>query len=104
MANDVFDSLMTREPEPMRAEDQGRCMVVGVRAKDSAEIEAREVEYFNTRELGTGSDWPVGFFESADDELPTPLSKTEAAALERRYGISGEEWRELLRRKRGVRT
>jgi hypothetical protein len=99
MDRDVFDQMSEREPEPMREEDRGRCLVVGVRAKDSAEIEAREAAYFGPNpSLGTGAWWPVPFFDDVDDEFPAKLSKAEVACLADHYGITEEEYRELVRR------
>ena len=96
---DIFDELSTREPEPLRPEDQGRCLVVGRRAESSAEIEEREREFFNPRpRLGEGAWWPVPFFESRDDEFPAKLSKSQIADLAEHYGITEEEYRELVKK------
>jgi hypothetical protein len=97
MADDVFDELSRREPEPMREEDKGRCMVVGVRAKDSAEIEARERAHFDPNpRLGEGAWWPIPFRE--EDGYPAKLTKAQVANLTEFFGITETEYRELVKR------
>lgn len=95
----ALDALAVREPDPVRPEDQGRCMVVGVRAKDAAEIEERERAHFDpTPRLGEGAWWPIPFFEEVDDQYPAKLSKAQVANLAAYFGITETEYRELVKR------
>ena len=96
---DIFDHMSESEPVAARPEDAGRVLVVGERAKDSAEIEAREAAYFAASpRLGEGAWWPVPFYENTDDEFPAALSKSEVAGLAEHFGITEEEYRELVKR------
>jgi len=79
----ILEPKQQRDPHAT----SGAWLVVGIRAKNSAELEQREAEYLKTDLL------PIPFY-SASGELE-PLTKQDKAQL-KSHGITVEEYETLV--------
>ena len=83
---DFLDEILDPQKQP-DASGNGHYLVVGVRAKSSAEIEAREAEYVTTAWL------PIPFFK--EDGTMEDLSKKDVAVL-KEMDLTPDEYRVLV--------
>jgi hypothetical protein len=104
---DLLDDMIRPEAPPASEEGKrfARVMAVHPRAKSSEEIEERAREYYRlTPRLGFGAYWPIPFF-SADGEqdidgntYPDKLTKSQVASLREFFGMTEDEYREVIKR------
>lgn len=91
---DDFDNLMVEQQDD-NSEPETIGMAVGVRCKDSAEADERERVYFD-RVMSTDLNeaiLPIPFFDNGKCDPPT---KEDAADLMKKFGITPEEYVELM--------
>jgi hypothetical protein len=97
---DFLDAILEPKKHQVADVTKGNWLVVGVRAKSSAELEQREAAYLDSFQhpefLNRCGSWPMPFYLE-NGELDE-LTKSDVKLLKSLFGVTEKEYRQLYER------